>query len=59
METDGADAGLIGQARKLIGKLRDDLLELSARNPLIGTRFSERSNSLVRIVDEVPNLLLK
>jgi hypothetical protein len=39
--------------------LRPKLLDLTRRNPLISTKFSDRSNSLVRIVDEVPDLLLR
>ncbi|KTD67186.1 hypothetical protein Lste_3392 [Legionella steelei] len=42
-----------------INTLRPKLLDLTRRNPLISTKFSERSNSLIRIVDEVPELLLK
>ncbi len=41
-----------------IDKLRPKLLDMTRRNPLISTKFSERSNSLIRIVDEVPELLL-
>ncbi|KTD46064.1 hypothetical protein Lqui_2554 [Legionella quinlivanii] len=42
-----------------INILRPKLLDLTRRNPLISTKFSERSNSLIRIVDEIPELLLK
>ena len=44
---------------KRIEALRPKLLDLTRRNPLISTKFSERSNSLIRIVDEVPDLLLQ
>lgn len=42
-----------------IEKLRLKLLDITRKNPLISTKFSDRSNSLIRIVDEVPDLLLK
>ena len=42
-----------------IAALRPKLLDLTRRNPLISTRFSERSHSLVRIIDEVPSILLQ
>lgn len=42
-----------------INILRPKLLDLTRRNPLISTKFSDRSNSLIRIVDEVPDLLLQ
>ena len=44
---------------KRIELLRPKLLDLTRRNPLLSTKFSERSNTLVRIVDEVPELLLE
>jgi hypothetical protein len=48
---------------KLINDRIDDLrvkcLDLSRRNPLISTKFSNRSNSLVRVVDEIPELLVE
>jgi hypothetical protein len=43
------------QAR--IENLRPKLLDLSRRNPLISTRFSPRSNSHIRVVDELPDVL--
>ena len=39
--------------------MRLALLDLTRRNPLISTRFSERSNALIRIVDEVPKQMLQ
>ncbi|MDA8575489.1 DUF4011 domain-containing protein [Candidatus Marinamargulisbacteria bacterium] len=42
-----------------IDKLRPKLLDMTRRNPLISTKFSDRSNSLIRVVDEVPELLLE
>lgn len=41
-----------------IETLRPKLLDFTRRNPLISTKFSDRSNSLVRIVDEIPEQLL-
>ena len=43
------------QAR--IEHLRLKLLDLSRRNSLISTRFSPRSNSHIRVVDELPDVL--
>ena len=40
-----------------IENLRPKLLDLSRRNPLISTRFSPRSNSHFRVVDELPDVL--
>jgi hypothetical protein len=40
-----------------IAALRPKLLDLTKRNPLLSTRFSDRSNTIVRIVDEVPSFL--
>ena len=43
--------------RAKIENLRPRLLDLSRRNPLISTRFSPRSNSHIRVVDELPDAL--
>lgn len=43
--------------RKRIEGLRPKLLDLSRRNPLISTRFSSRSSSHIRVVDELPDVL--
>lgn len=43
--------------RSRIENLRPKLLDLSRRNPLISIRLSPRSNSLVRVVDELPDVL--
>lgn len=43
--------------RVKIENLRPKLLDLSRRNPLISTRFSPRSNSHIRVVDELPDVL--
>lgn len=40
-----------------IETLRPRLLDLSRRNPLISTRFSTRSSSLIRVVDELPEVI--
>ena len=40
-----------------IQKLRLRLLDLGYRNPLLATRFSGRSNSYIRVVDELPDVL--
>lgn len=37
--------------------LRPKLLDLSRRNPLISTKFSNRSNTIIRVVDELPDIL--
>jgi len=37
--------------------LRPKLLDLSRRNPLISTKFSNRSNTIIRVVDELPDVL--
>ena len=43
--------------RAKIENLRLRLLDLSRKNPLISTRFSPRSNSHIRVVDELPDAL--
>lgn len=48
---------LIDLIRNRITKLRPRLLDLSRRNPLIKTSMSQRSNAIVRVVDEVPENL--
>lgn len=40
-----------------IENLRPKLLDLSRRNPLVSTRLSGRSNSYIRAVDELPDVL--
>ena len=47
-----------GLVRTKIDNLRHRLLDLSRRNPLISTKFSNRSISYVRVVDELPDQLL-
>ena len=44
--------------RSRIETLRPKLLDLTRHNPLISTRFSERSHSHVRVVDELPGVIL-
>ena len=43
--------------RARIENLRPKLLDLTRRNPLISTKFSPRSNSYIRVVDELPDVL--
>ncbi|WP_374576430.1 DUF4011 domain-containing protein [Phenylobacterium sp.] len=40
-------------------KLRDKLIDISKRNPLIAFKHSERGATFVRVVDELPNELCK
>ena len=44
---------------KRIDNLRIKLLDLTRRNPLISTKFSEKYNSLIRVIDEVPDMILE
>lgn len=58
MAGDGASSGdLSAYVRERIDVLRDRLLDLSRRNPLVSTRFSDRSNAYIRVVDELPDIL--
>src|SRR6476620_8967354 len=43
--------------RTKIENLRPKLLDLSRRNPLIATKLGPRSNSHLRAVDELPDVL--
>jgi len=43
--------------KQKIENLRPKLLDLSRRNPLIATKLSPRSNSHIRAVDELPDIL--
>src|SRR6185437_9571083 len=43
--------------RAKIEHLRPKLLDLSRRNPLISTKLGPRSNSHIRAVDELPDVL--
>ncbi len=40
-----------------IEALRPKLLDLSRRNPLVSTKLSSRSNTIIRVVDELPDVL--
>lgn len=40
-----------------IERLRPKLLDLSRRNPLVSTKLSARSNAVIRVVDELPDIL--
>jgi hypothetical protein len=46
-------------ARKQIEVLRQKLLDVSNRNPLASFRHSERARGHVRVIDELPDLLLE
>ena len=43
--------------KQKIDNLRPKLLDLSRRNPLIATKLGPRSNSHIRAVDELPDIL--
>src|SRR5689334_25422250 len=43
--------------RAKIEHLRPKLLDLSRRNPLISTKLGPRSNSHIRVVDELPDVM--
>lgn len=45
--------------RGILDKMKDRLLDLTRRNPLISTRFSERSHSHIRVVDELPEVIFE
>ncbi|MBF0548842.1 MAG: DUF4011 domain-containing protein [Candidatus Riflebacteria bacterium] len=42
-----------------IQRLRPKLLDLSRRNPLLATKFSDRSNSHIRVIDELPDIIFQ
>jgi very-short-patch-repair endonuclease len=44
-------------AKEQIANLRTRLLDLTARNPLLNYRFSERARGQVRVIDELPDQL--
>ncbi len=48
---------LTALVREKIENLRPKLLDLTRRNPLISTKFPARSNSHLRVVDELPDIL--
>ncbi len=48
---------LEGWVRTRIEALRPKLLDLTRKNPLISTKLTPRSNSYVRVVDELPDVL--
>jgi hypothetical protein len=49
-----AENEIDGLVKQKIEALRPKLLDLSRRNPLISVNLSPRSNSYVRVVDELP-----
>src|SRR6202789_25647 len=48
---------LVQLVKAKIENLRPKLLDLSRRNPLIATKLGPRSNSHIRVVDELPDIL--
>jgi hypothetical protein len=48
---------LAALVKQKIENLRPKLLDLSRRNPLIATKLGPRSNSHIRVVDELPDIL--
>lgn len=52
------DPKIVSLVKAKIEALRPQLLDLTRRNPLINTRFSARSTSYVRVVHELPDVLL-
>ncbi|HAZ13245.1 MAG: hypothetical protein A2X86_00550 [Bdellovibrionales bacterium GWA2_49_15] len=49
----------MGACKDIIAKLRERLLDLSGRNSMISFRHSARSKRYVRVIDEVPAVILK
>ncbi len=45
--------------QKAIAKYRENLLDISNRNNLINLSFNPRSNKILRIIDELPNSILR
>ena len=56
-ENSAAQQEFVQLLKDKIENLRPKLLDLSRRNPLISAKLSGRSGSLVRIVDELPDVL--
>ena len=54
-----ADGELGEFVAQQIDKLRPKLLDLTRRNPLLSTPFSERTHANVRVVDEVPTIIFE
>ncbi len=55
--TNNIDEEIQELIRNKIENLRLKLLDLGRRNPLISTKFSPRSNSIFRAVDELPDVI--
>jgi hypothetical protein len=51
------NADLLELVKQKVENLRPKLLDLSRRNPLLATKLSPRSNSHIRVVDELPEVL--
>lgn len=58
MRPEDPRSALVELVRTRIHSLRPKLLDLTRRNPLLSTKFSTRSTSHVRVVDELPDVLL-
>lgn len=57
MRPEDPRSALVELVRTRIQSLRPKLLDLTRRNPLLATKFSTRSTSHVRVVDELPDVL--
>ena len=51
------DDNLDNWVRERIERLRPKLLDLTKKNPLLSTKLNPRTNSYVRVVDELPDVL--
>jgi very-short-patch-repair endonuclease len=54
---DSRNEELIELLVEKVENLRPKLLDLSRRNPLISTRLGPKSGSIIRVVDELPDIL--
>ena len=54
---DSRNEELIELLVEKVENLRPKLLDLSRRNPLISTRLGPKSSSIIRVVDELPDIL--
>ena len=48
---------LMSLIKSRVERLRPKLLDLGRRNPLLATKFSDRSHSHIRVVDDLPQIL--
>ena len=56
---DAQNAELIELLVDRVKNLRPKLLDLSRRNPLISTRLGSRSGSIIRVINELPDILAR